>query len=590
LEGPEFFDRPWPSDERLLNGRVDMYGFPHQGETSLLTAYVEAATGLEGWATNGPIFVRFDGPIDVGLLPSAEDSRRGDSPVLLLDVDPHSPNRGAALPLEFSWTEEHTWFQPDDFLAIHPVWGFPLRPATQYALVLRSPLVRAGAMPEGWEALPGWEPMLDVLRARGVEAEDVAAAVRFTTQDPIAEMRRMARALDGEIGHPALDADVTWVDQRDGYDLYVGEVVVPVWQHGERPYREQGGEFRFDESGAPVLASWERVGYSLTVPSRVDQPQGGWPLVLYSHGTGGDQFSFCGGYPDDEGSVMARQGVAMFGISQPLHGDRATPDTSAELDSFNFSNPDAGRTNFRQGALDQVYLARLLTESPLTFLGDDGARIPIDASSVAYFGHSQGGLVGALAGPWMSRFIVAQGFSGTGGGLSLTLELRKDPFDIAQVMGDLLAFDEGETADPFHPVVAMVQMLVEVTDPVNYAPYWFAEQGDGAARPVPTLLTEGLLDAATPSLATEALAAAGRAPLVGEPATDPLGLALRGIEGVDLPSSLDAVDWAGEPITAGLAQFADDDHYAIYDNEDAKRLYRDFLESAVEEHAPELDE
>jgi hypothetical protein len=97
-----------------------------------------------------------------------------------------------------------------------------------------------------------------------------------------------------------------------------------------------------------------------------------------------------------------------------------------------------------------------------------------------------------------------------------------------------------------------------------------------------TLLTEGLLDEATPSITTEALAAAARMPIVGDAATRPEGLDLRGLQPIRLPTSDDALDWTGAPITAGLAQFPDNDHYAIYYNKDARSFYRDFLVTALD--------
>jgi hypothetical protein len=103
------------------------------------------------------------------------------------------------------------------------------------------------------------------------------------------------------------------------------------------------------------------------------------------------------------------------------------------------------------------------------------------------------------------------------------------------------------------------------------------------------LLTEGLEDQATPSVTTEALAAAARIPIVGEAATDPEALELRELEVHALPSVGDAIDWNRDAITSGLGQFSGRDHYAIYDDGNARRLYRNFLRSALDGE-PELDE
>ena len=53
-------------------------------------------------------------------------------------------------------------------------------------------------------------------------------------------------------------------------------------------------------------------------------------------------------------------------MSLPLHGDRAAGLDPA-LASFNYLNPDSARSCFRQGALDQIYIATLLSRLPHRF-------------------------------------------------------------------------------------------------------------------------------------------------------------------------------------------------------------------------------
>ncbi len=586
LDGPDFFDRPFPSDARLLDGHPDVRDFPGAGDSLMVDAYLGAAATIDGFGTNSPIYVRFAQPIDPSLLPSPAASMGLDSPVLLLDVDRRSPHRGERIPVAFEWTADETAFQPDNFLAIAPIFGFPLRPHTTYALVLRPPLVAAtpadqpGAQTWGIGGDPDLLTVEETLEGLGLSTADVSLAVPFTTQDPLAETARIARAIQAEIGIPSIDQELTLIEDRLTYTLYTGEVAVPVWQQGERPYRSEGGAFAFGTDGTPIIAFWERVRFGLSVPHGTE-PEGGWPTVLYSHGTGGDCFTFAySGADDEEATVLGREGIAVIGISQPLHADRATLDTNAELDSFNYNNPYAGRTNFRQGALDQVYLAEVLTGAQATFTLA-GESVRLDPDSLSFFGHSQGGLVGAIATPFLGDRVRAAGFSGTGGGLSMTLVLRKDPVDIAFLLGALLEFDDSETLTTFHPVAGLVQMLSEATDPLNYAPWWFAEAPPWAGTPVSVLLTEGLEDVLTPSITTEALSAAGRVPIVGDAVTAPDGLALRGLNTFELPTEENALGWSGAPLTAGLAQFEDDGHYAIYYNADARGLYRDFLASSL---------
>jgi pimeloyl-ACP methyl ester carboxylesterase len=581
LSGDGFFGRPFPSDDRLVDGHPDLAGFPGEGDYPLIDDYLATAAELDGFGNNSPIWVQFADALDTSLLPSPSDSTQLASPVLLLDVDRDSPHRGELVPVTFEYREEETSWTPANFLAVAPVFGFPLRPSTTYALVFRSPLVKAGTWVPDWSDEGGLRPVEETLLALGITRDEPTLVVSFTTQDPVGETARIARAIHDEIGRVRLEPVVEHTYDGDGYRLYEGWATVPVWQHGDRPYGEVGGGFRFGADGSPEVAFWERTRFALSIPDE-DPPEGGWPVVLYAHGTGGSYRSFCGGSPDDEAVVLGREGLAVFGISQPLHGDRKTDDTNEELHSFNYLNPEASRANFRQGALDQVYLARLLAEADNVFWADDGTEIRLDADRVAYFGHSQGGLVGAIAAPYLSDDVVAVGFSGAGGGLAMTIMQRKDPLDFAAVIEALLEFDEDEHLSTFHPAIGLIQMLVEATDPLNYAPWWFAEEPGWSASPVPVLLTEGLVDAYTPADTTEALAVAGRVPIVGAAAHEPDAMKLRSLEPSELPTADNVLDWNDAPITAGLGQFEEDGHYAIYENREAKRMYRDYLATALD--------
>ena len=60
-------------------------------------------------------------------------------------------------------------------------------------------------------------------------------------------------------------------------------------------------------------------------------------------------------------------------------------------------------------------------------------RIALDPQRIFLFGHSQGGLTGALALPELAELPCAI-MSGTGGALSLTLLERKDPINIAEAL------------------------------------------------------------------------------------------------------------------------------------------------------------
>jgi hypothetical protein len=585
LTGSGFWDTPFPSDTRLVDGHPDLRAFPGGGDVPIFDTYLALGPLLDGWGTNSPVYVRFSDTIDESLLPDPASSLEADSPIVLLDVDPASPHRGERFPVVTEFTTTPDQYGASNLLAVAPLPGFPLRPATTYALVVTSPVGMPGTMPADWVDDAYWAGTTATLREQGVDLGGVAAATRFTTQDPVRELSRIAGAIQsGRVGRPAWEPALTLREEGTSVRVYEGYVTVPIWQAGERPYREEGGGFSFDEAGRPLVQGWERVRFGLTIPQG-EPPEGGWPIVLYSHGTGGDHLSFTDS-KDAEGPGLGYRGLAMFGISQPLHGDRGTDDTNVELDTFNYTNPEAGRTSFRQGAADQIWLAELL-RTPGNDFAFEGAAIPIRHDRLAFFGHSQGAMVGALGAPWLARRCNAVGLSAAGGGTAASALLKVDPIPVEPILAAAIGVPSG-TLTPMHPVLGLVQLLSEATDPLNYGPWWFAEDPPWpTGGPVSILLTEGTEDTYTPPFTIESLATAARLPVVGEMVSEPAGFALRGLGAQARPQQDNVTAFDGSRVTAGLAQFKGQGHFAIYDDRDARSLYKDFLETAAA-GAPEL--
>jgi hypothetical protein len=172
--------------------------------------------------------------------------------------------------------------------------------------------------------------------------------------------------------------------------------------------------------------------------------------------------------------------------------------------------------------------------------------------------------------------------------LALTLVLRKDIIDIAATLEAMMDFSPIETADTFHPIVTLVQWLTDVTDPLNYGPYWHAIDPPWESIPVHVLLSEGLDDEQTPSVTTEALSAAARVPLLEPAVTSPEAITLRGLESVERPTTGNVTAFDGEEVTSGLAQYDGFDHYTVFENSDAAHLFLEFLTTGLSETVPEL--
>jgi len=631
--GTSFWDLPWPSDARLTAaGTPDMAGFPNPGDSPLLDTYFAyTQESLQGFGNNAPAYFRFDGPVS---LPewdetAIEASRDCQGPVRILDVDPESPQRGTCLPARWEFIPANS---ADPFLAtnlviVAPYWGFPMRGGRTYAVYLvdlegpggfiqGSPELQAllsGTGPA--ELQPAYQPLADQLLidalAAGASAEEpiavdgqdwelpedgidrrwVAHATVFTTQDPTADLAAIADYVATAPDLISWEGTLTQIPEdhaahEDQYAIWDGAYRAPNFQRGELPYGDEGGGFEFDAAGEPVVQLDELIPFAVGMPREgMTQPEAGWPVILHQHGTTGDRFSHLSGGSLTPAALGANRGFISIGIPQPFHGER-WPDgsgTSLQILSFNFSNPESGRTSFRQGAVDLFSLLRFVQENmtaggPLATAHPD---LRIDPDNIYFLGHSQGGQTGSLAVPFLPD-INAWVISGAGGGLTITVLQRTDPLDFNTLIQSAIGNPPGTTLFEMHPVLGMLQMLVEVTDPINYGPLYI---DDPPFAPASVLLTEGMQDSNTPPDSSEALAVCA-----GLSQADPFreravyGLELRGLRIEDTPYSGNR-ESGGVPVTAGVAQF-DASHYAIFQEGEAASLWANFLLSFVDEGEP----
>jgi hypothetical protein len=176
--------------------------------------------------------------------------------------------------------------------------------------------------------------------------------------------------------------------------------------------------------------------------------------------------------------------------------------------------------------------------------------------------------------------------SGAGGGIAITVMERKDFVDIELLLRALLWMDENdEPLTELHPAVRLIQTLVDITDPVNYSPYWLDLEGLSPGHSM--LVTSGEHDEATPHRTATALSVAARVPVVAP-----------------VVVSIPQYDWAGVPVaeapvsdntgddTAGLLQWTNDlpgadydSHFVIFYRPEAINASMRFLESAAYEPA-----
>lgn len=579
LDG-RFFDAPWPSDSR---GEQTWAGFPNPYDEPVLQAYIDLATEVEGFGTSAAMYVQFDSALDTSVLPTPEESLEIRATVYLVNVDPRSPQWGERTPIQWEFRETEGRYHPANLLSVAPVFGFPLAPNTTYALAITTGAGQSSdAFEARWEEEIGLQLFRDVLFLEGVPLTDIAVATAFTTQDPVNEMARASRFVMEDIAPPSFDRPVEFRYNRGNYSLYRTHFPTPLLQHGERPYNTGGGDFRFDEHGVPLVHSFDDMRLAIATPQDISEPpESGWPAVVYVHGTGGSYRSCCNSSGSREpATYLTDSGMVVLGIEQPLHGTRATPNTLVEAHTFNLLQPTATRSNFRQGAIDILYFGSVLSEG-VTFTTDDGQAIPIDPDRVLYMGHSQGGLVGALAIPWMGRDYKGAVLSAAGGQLSITAVTRDSDFDFPALIRSWFQFEEDELLTEMHPLLGLIQHLVEITDPINYGPYWsHQDAGWKDQRPIPVLLTSGVQDELTPWNTSTALAAAARIPVAAPKKAAITPIELRGMSEQWGPLR-DNVDGFAGPVTQSLAQWRNGTHYVVFERDDAALTVRTFLESAL---------
>ncbi len=570
----------WPNDMlRLEDGRVDLSIFPNPG-SELLQGYLDLGEEiLHGFGLNGGVYFEMYGIVDVESLPDPAGSTDSLSVVQLVNVTPDSARYGQRAPLQFRWYA--TGFDPfylGPTLVMRPVFGHPLAEGETYCAVITRGVKDAGGRhlsqaPGFVEALgtePTLQPLTAWLRDSDLHTEDVSVASCFTTHVATAGLRAVREYLD-EVPSP----EVTEISEPQVYGEFHGTYEAPNFQAGEKPY-EEGGDLQFDDDGAPIVQSQETLRFMLLIPRDQAMPPGGWPVIMYAHGTGGD-YESCRGVSDE----LLPLGVALACIDQPLHGSRGPAGLEEELDyvelvsfSFNFLNPRAGRTNFRQAAIDSMVLGRMLFDGRFDVSAGatvSGDPLQFDPDRIYFFGHSHGGLSGALL-AGVDPLIKAAVLSGAGGGLINTILLRKDPLDISELLRAVLAIGPDEF-DGFHPVLSVIQMMVDATDPINYAGYWLEDRH--------VFVTQGTADHASPAISNNTMVAAAAAPLIRPIAKSSLAHELRGLQPLDMPVAGNF----GE-LTGALKQWQDGTHWVAFDNAEAEAIWIEFFRTLLAGEGP----
>ncbi|MCB9508356.1 MAG: hypothetical protein H6698_07150 [Myxococcales bacterium] len=584
LDGADFFASPWPSDARLHDdGTPDLSNFPQALRAPLPTFRAAIEHVVVGYATMPTVYVSFvDDITEVGL-PTPLETLDTTAVAQLIDVS--EGGCGRRIPMVINLDVDGDPYRPANTWSASPVPGFVLAPATPYAFVLRpelgadtgrtlrQPSAVAAALADDatGELADSFGPLRRCVAsgAAGMTSADVAVATVFTTQEVVSELRTIrATALDPErTAAPALaDLDV-WTDRsNEARTVWRGHYDTPIYQTGVSPYAA-GGAFAWDPAGQPSIQRWETVPFTVTLPATGEGP---FPVMVYMGGTG---FSLSGALSSKPVPQMLAEGFAVATFAPQFHDSRAVPGSDPVTHGFNYLNPTAGRTVFRQQVVDTAYFVRVLREGLAgTAVGD-----AIDASHLVYAGHSQGGIVGAFVAGVETEF-EAYVLNGTGTYISVTITERVDPVDIPALFEEF--FGLGRPMDVQHPLAALVQLGLEVVEPHNYAREWPGH--DGRPGGVSVFISNGWNDVTTFPPSMDAMAIAGDldvvAPAGWDP--DPYNVWDRPLE-VEMPISGNREGRDGTPRTAVTFLDLDGDHHTLSENERVLAAAVRFLTSAI---------
>ena len=619
LSDKAFFDHPFPSDLRKdANGAIVFKGFPNPSTLPLLAQYVTQTDGLvKGFSPAAAAALHFEGAIDPASLPADPPATlANDASVQIVDVDPASPEHGKRHLAQIHYQATEGVYWPASTLAVMPMLGRPLRTKTRYAVVVTSKVRAVGGGPVGTSAdleevldrKPVTErtravhdlfaPAVRELAAAGIASGDIVHLTVFTTNDPTEETFAAMDAVAADVPAPTAKE---WQKKDETTELVVYEGSYgpsPNYQAGNIPFRRpaDGGGFVV-ENGKPKLQSTFDLRFALAVPNAqtCPVPAGGYPVVLYSHGTGGDYRSFV---DDGTAKAAAQKCLAAMGIDQIFHGTRPgapplgdpTAETTIQLLFFNLDNILAARTSNRQSAIDVVQQARLFTDSHVKVpaaTSVTGQDIAFDGTKVMFFGHSQGGLNGPLflAGSDLARGGV---LSGAGSDLALNLLEKTKPVDVAAAFRILVGLGDPDVATElniFHPVMTLVQTIVDPADPLEYGGF-IARAPRGGHTPKSIYQTEGVGpdgvgDSYAPPHGIEALSVAIGLPrqLPGVRSVVEAGWA--GLTDVSVPSEGLSGNIGDGRASGVLAQFVPaagrDGHFVVFNNAKAKGQAATFL-------------
>lgn len=608
----DFYRLPFPNDVRVSGGKVSLKGHPTPGPALLGFDVVDRwlrdlEATVDGFSTFPTVYFRFSAPVDIGGTLKAKGA------VQFVDIT--TPAKPATLGYTWVANTERGAYICDNWMALKPPAGTPLTPGHTYAVIIASTVkdangaaiqsstdlqaLLASSTPSDATLAAAWNqyaPLRAWASAAGVSAASILAATQFTVGHPAAIGPKLASAVaaasaptaaswircgDKPSPCPQATGDRACGTPDPSFDELHALITLPIFQKGNEPYATptDGGDFALASDGTPQLQRTEQVCMALTVPKGT-MPSGGWPLLVYAHGTGG---SFRSHVTEGVAKREAAQGIAVLGIDQVEHGTRrGTSQTSPDQLFYDFSNPLAARGNPLQGAADQMALARFASSFDLP-AGQSPTAAEIKAGPVAFWGHSQGATEGGIAMPYTPG-VVGAVLSGEGASLEDALVGKTNPVNIAAALPIVL---EDAHVDTYHPVLALLQNDLGLVDPLNHAGA-LVQTPVGAAEQKHVFQPFGQGDTYAPPTTEQIFAIAAHLTEAAPP-SGVSGKPLVGMTPSPVPLGGNAMV-AGKSITAVVRQYAPgasyDGHFVAYDDATAEADVDHFLADALAGKVP----
>jgi len=498
-----FYHFPFPSDLRLnKSGSPDMTGYPNPTDNSLVQNLLEIVKVRPKYPVIPVAYFQFPEALPKielqKVIPGSKDAS-----ILLMDIDDKSKNYGKLYPVAATLLESGDYV-PKHLLAASAYPGVILEPERKYAFVVMRSLkdakgeplgvpkalnqLKAGVAPEGTagkELLALYKPLWTALKKQGIKVEDVAAATVFTTGDVVAEMSKISDAL---LSKNKLEITGIELDKKDGdhkrYCELWGKIKQPQYQEGIPPF-DKKGLFTFDANGIPKKLREKELPVVITLPKK-PMPTGGYPLMVYVHGSGGYTNEVVDRGPQNEkggekprglgpSHVVAAFGVATTSTAMPVNPERLKG--ASDIAYLNLKNLKAFRDVFRQGVIEsRLFLDALLRVKidPKALGTCTGPTLPkgethfrFSDKRLVLMGQSMGAMYTNMISAVEPRYkaIIPTGAGGYWSYFALhsNVPILKEP-----LLRSVLSSTEKLTYT--HPVMQLLQAAWEPSEPIVYVP------------------------------------------------------------------------------------------------------------------------